>query len=148
MIVERTYDEDYIYRCITNPKVWQSGINDLNLIEPEFFFPPMGDEYVYLRLGDYGLFVGIKKDTQCDVHFSLLPKAIKKAYSLSEIAMNWAFDNLDCKTLVASIPEYNRLALKIANKLMNPAGINKQSFLKDGILFDQHLYVKERLCHQ
>jgi len=144
MIVERTYDEDYIYRCITNPKVWQSGINDLNLIEPEFFFPPMGDEYVYLRLGDYGLFVGIKKDTQCDVHFSLLPKAIKKAYSLSEIAMNWAFDNLDCKTLVASIPEYNRLALKIANKLMNPAGINKQSFLKDGILFDQHLYVKEK----
>lgn len=148
MIVERTYDEDYIYRCITHPTVWQSGINDLNLIDPEFFFPPIGDEFVYLRLGDYGLFVGIQKYDQCDVHFALLPNAIRKAYSLSETAMNWAFDNLECKTLIASVPEYNRLALKIANKLMNPAGINKQSFLKDGILFDQHLYVKERLCHQ
>ena len=50
----------------------------------------------------------------------------------------------------ASIPEYNKLAIRLAGKVgMELIGINKRSFMKNGVLYDQQLFgiSKEDICH-
>jgi RimJ/RimL family protein N-acetyltransferase len=86
-----------------------------------------------------------------DVHVALLPSAKGKAAELCSGAINWVFNNTQYLRLIASIPEHNNLALKLARSVgMQFVGINSKSFMKNGCLLDQHIFgiSKGDLCHQ
>jgi RimJ/RimL family protein N-acetyltransferase len=50
----------------------------------------------------------------------------------------WMFENTPCVKIVAGIPAYNHFALRLAKSSgMSLEGVNRKSFLKDGVLHDQ-----------
>ncbi|MBP9870283.1 MAG: GNAT family N-acetyltransferase [Nitrosomonas sp.] len=149
---EQTEDIDFITRCLTDPCVWRMGSDDgMAGINPGLFFVRLENK-IYLKTGLHGLLIGIPVNSiMLDVHVALLPSAKGKAAELCSGAINWVFNNTQYLRLIASIPEHNNLALKLARSVgMQFVGINSKSFMKNGCLLDQHIFgiSKGDLCHQ
>jgi len=142
MIFEQTEDSDFVTRCLTHPSFIRMGCDDSFIgINPSIFFIQKNDNF-WLKTGDYGVLIGEPRNlVTYEVHVALLPNARGQAVDICVGAMRWMFSNTKAQRLNASIPEYNKLALRLASKVgMELIGINKKSFLKDGELFNQHLY--------
>jgi RimJ/RimL family protein N-acetyltransferase len=118
-------------------------------INPDIFFAQKHSD-VWLKVGEYGVFIGHPINGESlDVHVALLPEAKGKAAEVSKDAIKWMFSNSQYLHMNASIPEYNKLAIRLAEKVgMEFIGINKSSFMKDGKLHDQYLFgiKKEDVC--
>lgn len=148
-----TRDESFIHRCLTDPALWRMGKDDaLAGVNPRLFFAPM-DGVLYVKAGEYGLLVGMPVNhVSVDVHVALLPSARGKAVEICKGAVQWVFNNSQSVLrMTASIPECNKLAIRLAGTVgMEFIGINRKSFLKDGVLYDQHFFgiSKEDVCHQ
>ncbi len=141
---EITRDEAFIHRCLTDPALWRLGKDDaLAGVNPRLFFAPMDQGVIYVKAGEYGLLIGIPVNHVClDVHVALLPEARGKAVEICKGAMQWVFENSQkIVRMTASIPDYNKLSIRLAKQVgMEFIGINRKSFLKDGVLYDQHFY--------
>lgn len=154
MKYELTEDQDFINQCLTLPALWRLGKDDgMSEVNPRLYFAPMGNRVVYVKAGDYGLLIGIPVNhISLDVHVALLPEARGKAVEICKGAMQWVFQNSRrISRLTASIPDYNKLAIRLARHSgMEFIGINRKSFLKNGVLYDQHMFGigKEDVCHQ
>lgn len=152
MKYEITNDETFIHRCLTDPMLWRMGKDDsLAGVNNRLFFAPMNSGIVYVRVDDYGLLVGVPANhVSLDVHVALLPDARGKAVEICKGAMQWVFQNSQkIMRMTASIPDYNRLAIRLAKQVgMEYIGVNKKSFMREGVLYDQHLYgiSKEDIC--
>ena len=150
IIYEPTEDTAFINKCVTCPTVWRVSIDDglINVIPSVFFVPTDGK--LWLRAGDYGLFMGEPRNSiTYEVHTMLLPHARGKAADIARGAIRWIFDNTECRRIITSVPKYNRLAERLAIKCnMELIGTNRNSFLKDGILHDQLLFgiSEEHVC--
>jgi RimJ/RimL family protein N-acetyltransferase len=83
----------------------------------------------------------IPRNAVCfEVHLGFLPSGWGLAEKTAKLAIGWIFSNTRCQRVFASIPEYNRLTLRLAKSAgMEEFGVNKASFLKDGKLRDQIL---------
>lgn len=143
MIFEQTNDYEYIKYCLTHPYVWKNSHDDALIgVDPELYFPPMSGIF-YLKAGEFGLLLGKPVNfITYDVHIALLPSARGNAREICKGAMQWMFDNTDRPLrLISSIPSFNIKTIKLAGDIgMEFIGINKKSFLCDGVLFDQHLF--------
>lgn len=151
MNFEITRDQEYIKYCLTHPYVWRNSYDDaMKNVDPELFFPPMNG-MLYVRAGDYGLFVCDPRNSiMYEVHTMLLPLARGMAVDISRGAIEWVFENTKCLKLITSVPSYNVLAKRLSIKSgMKLIGNNEKSFLKDGILYDQYIYglSKGDVCH-
>lgn len=149
---EPTTDSDFIHKCVTEPIVWRAGTDDsMTDIVPQWMFIPT-DGKLWLRAGDYGLFMGEPRNgIMYEVHTMLLPHARGKAVDIAKGAMQWMFDNTKCLKIITHVPVFNVLAKRLAEHCrMKLIGINTSSFLKNGVLYDQYLYgiTKEELCQQ
>lgn len=149
---EITDDAGFINSCLTSPVVWRMGSDDsMAMVNPNLFFAQLGNRF-FLKAGDYGLLVGIPVNSiMLDVHVALLPTARGKAADICLGALMWMANNTQYVRFVASIPEYNKLAIKLAmNVGMQCIGVNEKSFMKNGNLVNQILFgiSKEDLCHQ
>jgi RimJ/RimL family protein N-acetyltransferase len=82
----------------------------------------------------------------CDAHSAILPRYYgKKAIEAGKLAIKWVFENTHFLKINGSTPKYNKLALKYSFNIgFRPEGVNKASFLKDGILYDQIYFGLER----
>lgn len=140
---EWTTDNEFITKCLTHPSLWRLGTDDAMIgVNPNIFFPPI-DGITYVKAGNYGLLIGVPVNhITLDVHVALLPEAKGKAVDISKSAIKWIFDNSDkVLRLIASIPQYNHLAIKLAEKVgMELIGTNSKSFMKNGVLYDQLLF--------
>jgi len=149
----RTYDTEFIRKCLTDDTVWRMSSDDTPL-DKDLVFPaaPVGDAIIWLRAEDYGVFLGERKNhVTYEVHTVLLPHARGKAAGIAKGAMQWLFDNTNCLRITTSVPSYNRLAARLAERSdMQLFGTNYKSFQKDGVLFDQLLFGlnKEASCQQ
>lgn len=143
IVYEQTEDENFINHCLTHPAAWRMGSDDsLSGANPRLFFAQI-DGILYIKAGEYGLLILKPMNyISFDVHVALLPEARGKAVDICNGAMQWVFEHsARSLRLTASIPEYNKLAIRLAYKIgMEFIGINKLSFQKDGKLFDQHLF--------
>ena len=142
MIFEQTDDSEFVTRCLTHPSVWRMGSDDsMTGINPGLFFVQKNNK-LWLKAGDHGVLMGDQRNlVTYEVHVALLPGARGQAVDICIGAMRWMFSNTKAQRLNASIPEYNKLALRLASKVgMELMGINKKSFLKNGKLFNQYLY--------
>jgi len=151
IVYEPTQDIDFIHKCVTNPIVWRASVDHGMIdINPEIFFIQT-DGKLWLRAGDYGLFMGEPRNSvMYEVHTMLLPHARGKAIEIAKGAIKWMFDNTRCLRLITSVPSFNVLAKRLSIQSgMKLIGNNEKSFLRDGILYDQYLYgiSKEDVCH-
>lgn len=153
--VERTVDYELIRGIVTHPKVYPYISDDASLPAGEWV--PVehdGIWYVLVRQDEAprGVFVFTPQNAVCyEVHTCLNP-ALWGRYSgeAAQLALRYMFDHSPCRRVVTNVPAYNRLALKFArNNGLEQFGLNPQSYLKNGMLYDQHMLgiSKEQLCH-
>jgi RimJ/RimL family protein N-acetyltransferase len=143
--ISRTFDEQFIYDCVTHPSNW-GMVTDDGHSGYELFFPDLRDSNYWLRVESngkiLGLFLATQKSIACyEVHSALLPEARGMSAELAKSAICWMFENTPCKRIIAWIPKYNELAGKMAiDAGLKLCGINKESFMKNGILHDEYLF--------
>lgn len=153
MNFEFTTDRTFVKQCLTSPRVWRMGSED-GMPAKEFFYLPTVTSLKYVRAEDKGVFILDKRSlVSHEVHVALLPGAYGKAVDICREAVEWTYDTLPMlQGLVANIPSYNLLAIRLAEKIgFKLIGSNPKSFLKNGKLHDTHIYQfsKEYLtCHQ
>ena len=144
MNFEITHDIDYIRECLTNEYVWENSMDDsFKDVSKDLFFPKM-DGITYVKAGDFGLLMAMPINfITHDIHIALLPNARGMAKTICQEAIEWVFENNKERPLrlTASIPEFNKHAIKLARDVgMEFIGVNKMSFLKNGKLFNQLLF--------
>jgi RimJ/RimL family protein N-acetyltransferase len=73
-----------------------------------------------------------------EFHTCILPNMGNKLAKLKDDLRNFIFD-LGCSKLITQIPVYNRKAHIMAKRCgFEDEGINKKSFLKNGVVYDQY----------
>jgi len=153
MKYELCSDAAFINHCLTSPEVWRFGRDDgISQINPGHFQARTDGSVIYVKAGNYGIFIGIPLNhINIEVHIALLPGVKGRAVGLCRGAAQWIFlQSPKPLRLTASIPSSNLLAIRLARQIgMEFIGINRNSFLKDGVLYDQHLFgmSKEDVCH-
>lgn len=143
MHFERTFDYELVKRIATHPKVYNHASDDF--APPPDEWEPIKDEliwYVLAKDGEelLGMFALIPENAICwNIHVCLLPNSWgPKAKEAGEKVIQWIFENTGCLRLVADVPEYNTLVLRLALKAgMHQFGVNEKSHKKQGILYNQ-----------
>lgn len=141
--IERTFDHALVRRIFTAPKVYKFITDDFSP-DSEDYKPVEHPDLVYLVASNgqpFGAGMFIPRNAVCfEVHLGFLPSGWGLAEKTAKLAIGWIFSNTRCQRVFASIPEYNRLTLRLAKSAgMEEFGVNKASFLKDGKLRDQIL---------
>lgn len=146
-MIERTYDADFITLCVL--QAWDS-IHDDGAPDKDLYFPPINDGVQWLRAGDFGVFALHKiNHVTGEAHTILLPDAHGQAVEIAKEALKYAFTHCGVERIVTNVPEFNPLALRLAHRAgFKDIGINKRSFQKKGILYDQFFLgiSKEDIC--
>lgn len=144
--VSRTFDENYIHGCVTNPDVWRA-VTDDGSQWPDLYFPDMNAHRnfwleVRYKGESLGVFLATQKGVACfEVHSALQPCAHGLSVGAAKAAIAWMFDNTPCKRIIAWVPACNPLAGRMAiDSGLQLCGVNKNSFLKGGILYDEILF--------
>ena len=139
---ERSEDWDLIRSIITHPKIWPH-VSDDSTPPWEEWQPVIAESVWYVVVRDreelLGVFTMVRHNAICwEVHTCLLPSAWGRTLEAARQMAEWAFANMECLRIITNVPAYNRLALRFAERAgMTQYGINPQSYLKDGKLWDQ-----------
>lgn len=142
MMIERISDVEYIKSCVTHPKLWKF-LSDDGSGEPEKYVPPVSNSVYWLSPMEegqrYGVFFLHPHNFVCyEVHTCLLPMIWGRTRECTKAAIDWVFNNTPCQRIITNVPDYNILALRLAEDSgMVQFGINKKSYQKKGKLFDQ-----------
>ena len=142
MKIEFTDDEPFVRYCLTSPKVWRMGIDDLFIgVDPKQIPKLQKGTDLWVRT-PVGIFIGRPMNfVTYDCHIALLPGVEGHATWVSKQVIEFVFAKTQAQRLNASIPSYNLLARRLAEKCgFELIGINEKSFLRDGVLHNQHFY--------
>jgi hypothetical protein len=139
-MIERTKDWELIKRIVTHTTVYPKVTDDKSPCAA--CWQPIKDEKMYYLLAKngidvLGLFAVSPENSVCyKVHTCLLPHSYgDKATQAAKELIEWVFTNLDCKRLITEVPQFNKLALRFAERAgMTQYGYNPASYLKDGKL--------------
>lgn len=98
-----------------------------------------------------GIFTLIPQNAVCyEIHAALLPACWgPRTREALRGAIEWAWRETPARRITASIPAYNRLAIRLARDAgMQEYGTNAASFLRGGVLHDQVLFgiSKQNIC--
>ena len=136
------HDAEFVRNIMTDPSIYPYNSDD-NSVSPEDFDPSsfLKLEAVYfLSPGEDALFmVTPVNSVTYEVHSCVLPPARgKKAVVYAKYLIAWMFEHTTCRKLVTHVPSCNAPALALAVRAgMEREGVNRKSFLKNGILMDQ-----------
>lgn len=135
-----TRDLDLIRPAVTHERVYGRTTDDLSPAA-DAFQPPEYCQYVAVYQSDEfcGIFVlSPHNGILTEVHTALLPTAWGDSADIGRAFIQWLFSNTPTRRLITAVPEYNRLALRMAKSTgMAEYGVNPASFLKNGKLHDQ-----------
>jgi RimJ/RimL family protein N-acetyltransferase len=144
---ERSFDYELIRQILTHPKIYDHISDDGSPAREEY--QPIEHEAIwYVIVRDVreegedllGLWMFTPQNAVCwEVHTALLPCAWGPAgQRAARLLPEWIWANTPCRRIVTNVPETNRLALHFAAKAgMKVYGVNRQSWMKDGVLCDQ-----------
>ena len=146
MHFERTREGALIRRVLTHPSIYPH-ITDDSAPTPEQYVPNENDDIWYVTAKDadelLGIFILVPQNCATyEIHTCLLPCAWGARAAVAALGITpWFFAQIDrCHRIVTNVPANNRLALRFARKAgMTQYGLNPLSFLKAGVLHDQHL---------
>jgi len=145
MTFERTFDYELVREIITNPAIYphvsddgSPPAKDFRAIESEVVW------YVLVKDGKelLGCFTFVPQNAVCyEVHTCLLPVSWgERAKEAAKGVKEWMFRHSPAMRIVTVVPENNSLALHFAKSAgMETFGVNPQSFMKGGHLYDQIL---------
>ena len=160
----RTFDADVLRLFYHNPDIWGPMQCDGGLNAEELDFDALVElselvgSQVFVTSSIEGELVGLfmfaMENSQCySIHSAMLPKfwgkGVASACGLS--ACVWMVENTSCLKIITLVPGFNNSALAMALRAgMSIEGVNRRSFLKDGILYDQTMlgFTKEELLCQ
>lgn len=159
----RTFDADILRLFYLVPAIWGPMQCDDGVAAEDLDFDVLVEDqtdnsqiFIYTKIdGDVaGLFMFSMENPCCySIHSALLPKywgqGVATACGLS--ACTWMFENTACLKIITLVPDYNTSALAMAMSAgMSIEGVNRSSFMKDGILHDQTMlgFTKEELLCQ
>lgn len=137
-------DIDLIKATITHQSVY-CHVSDDTSPDPSEYAPVPCDYATYLAafVGNQyaGMFMlHMQNGATIEVHTCLLPNARGKAKKLAKELIEWVWSNTNAQRLVTCVPEYNRLAMKLAlDSGMKEYGLNPCGFIKNGKFHDVHL---------
>ena len=142
MKYEFTTDAEFITRCMTQPEVWRMGTDDnAASVNPKMFYVnPDGN--LWLKCDDYGLLMcePLMHDA-LKLHIGFTPNVKGRAIDVCKGAFRWLLTNTTTVRLLADIPTYNNLTIRLAIKSgMINVGTHCKSFKKDNVLYDQRLF--------
>lgn len=150
-----TTDKELIKSIFNHPKVYKLSSDDCS---PEVYEPDIHPGVVFLTNEEKTGMVRIDQMNGicCQVHAAMLPKAYGRGAEFVRDTIRWGFQNTRYIKIVAIIPDYNRLIVKIVKKCgFTKEGVLRKSFLKNWKLHKQVIYgltknefYKEDLCHQ
>jgi len=147
VIVERTYDIEEINYVLKHPSVERFLCDDFSK-DVEY---PVHDNLYYLVARENDIIAGMflmfpLNGVTIDSHVAILPEFYgEKAKDAGKLAVRWIFENTEYLKMNAVIPEYNKLALKFVSDVgFQQEGINKNSFIRNGKLFNQIYFGLER----
>jgi RimJ/RimL family protein N-acetyltransferase len=140
IMIERTKDWELVKRIVTDRSVYPRVSDDSSPCAD--CWQPIRDDAMYYLLAKrdvdiLGLFAVSPENGICyKVHTCLLPHSYgEKATIAAKELIQWVFSNLQCERLITEVPEFNKLALKFAERSgMTRFGYNPKSYLKDGRL--------------
>lgn len=140
MKIERTHDMVLVNSVLLNEKIRSKIIDD----GTKDVLATDNDAVFWLAVYDdknefCGLYFLHPVNSVCyEMHTCLLPNAWgATANKLAQCLLSYAFEVMKVKKIVTNVPESNRLALNYAKRNgMVVEGVNRESFLKNGILED------------
>jgi RimJ/RimL family protein N-acetyltransferase len=139
---------------MVHPKVWPH-ISDDGSPPVDKFWPPVGEPIVYLaafegtELGGVWIYHPHNLATY-EVHTCCLPEWWgPRALEAARRTLIWITEHTPCRKVITHVPVTNRAAYRFACKVgMIDEGLNRASFLKNGVLIDQHLLgiTEDEIC--
>jgi len=137
-MVNRSHNTKAIGQILNHPRVYGMVSDDCS---PDPFLPPEGGFYIVndaetgvVRLDQAGAMT-------CAAHIATLPVMRGKAKMFVKDALDWGFQNTLYTKVIALIPEFNRLAIKLCDDCgFSREGISTKSFLKNWKMHDQILF--------
>lgn len=147
MIYERTTNTEIIKQIVTHPRLYRWVTDDF--APPAADFEPNNDPriwHVIVWSGYFGQRLGLltflgQSTVLWEVHCCLLPECWGRTVEAARGAFQWIFDHTSAQRIVATIPVYNRLTVRLAKAVgMSQYGLNPQSFMKGGELHDTVLF--------
>ena len=142
---ERTADAVLIREIMTHPKIWP-WITDDGSPAAADFEPAIHPSLWYVLAFDgeelMGLWLFAAQSSACfEAHTCLLPgQRGERAGEAAKQVIAWIWANTPCRRIFTNVPRFNRAALYFAVRAgLIRFGVNEQSFLKHGKLYDQIL---------
>jgi hypothetical protein len=141
---QRTSDRNLLTLVLTDPLFWPH-ITDDYAPDPRRYEAPRDPRIWYVLVIEncevIGLFTFLPRSTVLwETHLVLYPDRKTRGTEILRQAFAWMAEHSTAKRFVAEIPRYNRLAVKLAGRVMQFLGVNEQSFQKDGRLEDLMLF--------
>jgi RimJ/RimL family protein N-acetyltransferase len=142
-----------VREILAHPAIWPH-IHEDGTEEPD---PLDHDGFHWLLVSDgapAGVFLAHARGSACwEVHTCLLPRIWGAgAAGAARLLLEHLFTAVGCLKVVTNVPAYNRPALRFAKASgMQVEGINRASFLRNGVLEDQIMLGitrKEWTCQQ
>lgn len=142
VLMQQITDKNIILETFRHPKIYSIISDDSCPKNPnEFTFVSELLIYLGAHLNNifYGLFVIQPINfVLFEVHTSLLPNAWGNAVLFAKACIDWVFNNTTCQRLITSVPDGNKLALRLAkNSGMVEYGYNPMSIMKNSKLLGQ-----------
>lgn len=141
--VERSYDIEEINSVFTHPDIWATIAEDNQ--QPESFLPDaVRDVYmgVYVDGGLIGFYAfKVLSSAELDIHAQILPQHRKKhALASGRAILEWFYNHAPARfvKLTAQVPfKYPNVKNFCESVGLKIEGVNKQSYRKDGEIFDK-----------
>lgn len=135
---------DSVFPYITDDGIFSNPLYDIGSVL-------MIDKIYCLVYGPGILFILIPYNfVTYEVHTCVLPQYRgKEATRATKVGAKWMFTETPCQKINTFIPITNTQAYALARSAgMKIEGVNKKSFLKDGVLYDQIMMglCKEDVC--
>lgn len=138
-------DAALIHSTLTHPLVYSRIADDATPPVDQFQVPILRN-IGYLGAWDGETFLGLwvvdrRHMATVEVHTCLLPLAAgEKGLAAAAACASWIWANTDFARIVTSVPGFNRLALRFAERAgMVRYGENVRSYRKDGVLHNEIL---------
>lgn len=146
----RTLDADILRQFYHDPDIWgpmqcDDGLNADDLDFDQILEDDSDNCHIFvtshLDNALAALFMFAMENSRCySIHSALLQKYWGKGYAAAfgQSACRWMFNNTSCLKIITLVPDYNISALEMSmSGGMIIEGVNRKSFMKGGILYDQ-----------
>lgn len=155
MIITRCLDANTIKSIMTHPRVYP-WISDDGSPDPDDFEPVIHEAFYYLvvEIGKPAavFFYHQHNAITYEVHTCVLPEFYgSQAVEAAKGTLLWMIMNTSARKIITHVPENNVKAKQFAERCgLLHEGVNRASFLKHGVTYDQHVLgiTRAEICQQ